>query len=57
MPDPASRQQKKERVHVQREVSVSPTGTISAAGEMAQGALGGFSFDEMIGQDIFGDEE
>ncbi|MFX3624721.1 MAG: hypothetical protein ACE3JP_11890 [Ectobacillus sp.] len=43
---------KAKKIHEQIEVEISPTATVSAAGEIAQGALGGFSFEELIGQDV-----
>ncbi|MFD3446168.1 hypothetical protein ACFDTO_16360 [Microbacteriaceae bacterium 4G12] len=44
------------RVHNQSQIAISPTGTMSAAGEIATGELGGLSFDELIGEDIIGND-
>ncbi|WP_028400434.1 hypothetical protein [Ectobacillus panaciterrae] len=51
----AKKSYKKEVIH-EETVDVSPVTTVSRTGEVAPGALGGLSFDELTGRDLVGEE-
>lgn len=37
-------------------IMISPTSTMSVIGEVSAGALGALTFDELMGNDIFGED-